>query len=91
MAITPQGSWAGSGPFGLRDLLEQSRLRPEKVQTALAELNRALRALGLDAYRAAAIERESPIGDDTGRWTIRIESVADPTRTYALRWNGRPE
>jgi len=91
MAVTPHGSWAGSPQFGLRDLLEQSRTRPEKVQLALTELNRALQTLGIDRYRAAGIVCESAPGDDAGRWVVTLECVDDPAKTCSLRWSGKAD
>jgi hypothetical protein len=91
MASTPQGSWAGCPQFGLRDLLEQSRTRPEKVQAALAELNRALELLRIQHYRAASIVCESAPGDQVGRWVVTLESVDNPGRTCSLRWAGHAD
>ena len=84
MALTPQGSWAASPPFGLRDFLEQSRARPEKIQQALGEVNRALRGLGVLHYRAVTITPESMRGEEVGRWVVTLESVDEPGKT--LRW-----
>jgi hypothetical protein len=89
MAATPRGSWPGGSQFGLRDLLEQSRMRPEKVQLALGEMNRALQSLDIRHYRAVGISCESAPGEEMGRWIVTLASVDDPAKI--LRWGGGAE
>src|SRR4051812_33398738 len=57
MASTPNRSWAGSAVFGLRDLLEQARTRPESLRVALETANAALRDLGITAYSVEQLVR----------------------------------
>jgi hypothetical protein len=85
MANTPHGSWAGCCHFGLRELLEQSVTRPEKVQVALDEMNRALNDLGISTFRAETITRDSLAADEVGQWTVKLISTADPTKTYSFQ------
>jgi hypothetical protein len=91
MANTPHGSWAGSPHFGLRELLEQSRARPDKVQFALEEINRSLDSLGITNFRVEAIKCESPSSDEVNRWVVTLVSTADRTKTYSLVWSGGAE
>jgi hypothetical protein len=89
MANTPHQSWAGSPHFGLRELLEQSRAKPERVQFALEEMNRALEGLGITSYRVEKIASESLPGEEAGRWVITLVSTADQGKTYSLEWSGK--
>jgi hypothetical protein len=88
MAMTPQGSWSASPQFGLRQLLEQSRLRADAVQAALADVNRSLDVLGVRQFHVAAIARESARGQTTGEWVVTLESADEPGKTVALRFGG---
>jgi hypothetical protein len=88
MANTPYGSWAGCSHFGLRELLEQSSTRPERVQVALEETNRALNDLGIVDFRVDGITRDSLAGSEGGQWTITLVSTTDSTKTYRFGWNG---
>jgi hypothetical protein len=89
MANTPHESSAGSSHFGLRELLEQSRARPEKVQFALDELNRSLETLGVTAFRVESIKSESLPGDEVSSWVVNLVSTADRAKTYSLEWSGK--
>ena len=89
MANTPYGSWAGSSHFGLRELLEQSSTRPEKVQVAMEEMNRALEDLGIRDFRVDAITRESAAGAEVGQWTVTLVSTTDPAKTCSFGWGGK--
>lgn len=89
MANTPHTSWAGSSHFGLRELLEQSRARPERVQFALDELNRALETLGVTSFRVDSITSESSPGDEASRWVVNVVATADRAKTYSLEWSGK--
>ncbi len=91
MANTPYGSWPGNGHFGLRELLEQSVSRPEKIQVAIEEINRTLVDLGVTNFLVEDIISESSAGEGTGRWTVNLVSTADRTKTYAFEWGGRTQ
>jgi hypothetical protein len=91
MANTPQASWAGCPHFGLRDLLEQSSLRQEKVQVAMDQINRALEDLGITNFRVEAITRDSATGAEVGQWTITLASTTEPGRTFSAGLGGRAE
>ncbi len=89
MANTPHQSWAGSRHFGLRELLEQSRAKPERVQFALEEMNRALESLGVTNYRVEKIASESLPGEEASRWVVTLVSTVDQGKTYSLEWSGK--
>ena len=88
MANTPQGSWTGCPQFGLRDFLEQSNARSERVQVAVDQINRALEDLGVMNFRVEAVTRDSVAGAEVGQWTITLASTAEPGRTFSLRLGG---
>ena len=85
MANTPHSSWAGCPYFDLRELLEQSNARPEKLQVALDEMNRALDDLGITSFRVESITRDSLAADEVGQWTVKLISTSDPTKTYSFQ------
>ena len=87
MANTPHQSWAGSSHFGLRELLEQGRARPEKIQFAVEEMNRALESLGVSNFRVGSIAMDSQPGEEISRWVITLASTADSGKTYSMQWN----
>ncbi len=89
MATTPHQSWAGSPHFGLRELIEQGRARPEKIQFAVEEMNRALEDLGVTSYRVDKIAPESVPGEEESRWVVTLVSVSDQAKTYSLEWRGK--
>ena len=89
MATTPHASWAGCSYFGLRELLEQSSTRPERVQFAMDEINRALDDLGIANFRVEGITRDSVSGAEVGQWTVTLASSADPTKTYSFGLDGK--
>jgi len=89
MANTPHQSWAGSPHFGLRELLEQGKARPEKVQFAVEEMNRALETLGVTGFRVGSIISESEPGEEASRWVVNLVSTADSAKTYAMQWSGK--
>lgn len=91
MASTPHGSWEGSQHFGLRDLLEQTTRRPEKVQLAVEEINHALDDLGITSFQVEGITCESPAGAEVNRWVVTLASKADRTRTYSFEWSGKSQ
>jgi hypothetical protein len=89
MANTPYRSWAGCPHFGLRELLEQGATRPEKIQFALEEVNRALGDLGISSFRVESITRDSPAASEVGEWTVNLVSTTDPTKTYSFESNSQ--
>lgn len=89
MANTPHQSWAGSPHFGLRELLEQGKARPEKVQFAMEEMNKALETLGVSSFRVRGIVSESQPGEEIGRWVVTLVSTADSAKTYSMQWSGK--
>ena len=91
MANTPHGSWAGSPSFGLRELLEQSRAQPEKIQFAMEEMNRVLDSLGIISFRVDSIRSESSSADEVTRWVVTLVSTADRAKTYSFKWSGGTE
>ena len=76
MARTPGGSWPGSPPFGLRDLLEDVRRRPALLPNAVAKLNSALADLGVTNYRVAALEREPATLRDVDSFVLTLVPAA---------------
>ena len=90
MAHTPHGSWLGCTRFGLRDLLEQSTMRPETVQRAMDEINGALDELGITSFQVESIKNESPAGAEATQWVVTLVSTLDRTKTYSLEWRGTP-
>jgi hypothetical protein len=91
IANTPHGSWEGGRHFGLRELLEQSRARPDRIQVAIKEINRSLDGLGITNFQVESIECESAPGDEASRWVVTLVSTVDRTKTYSLVWSGRTE
>jgi|RhiMethySRZTD1v2_1073278.scaffolds.fasta_scaffold54653_7 hypothetical protein len=87
MATTPHGSWRGSPHFGLRDLLEESRTKRERLAFATGELNRALADLGIDQLRVESLTCESAPGDEVGRWVVTLVAP-DGARSVSLTWSG---
>ena len=84
MANTPHGSWAGCPHFGLREILEESSTRSEKVQVAMDQINRALEDLGITNFQVEAITRDSVAGAEVGQWTITLASTVEPGRTFSV-------
>lgn len=70
MASTPNGSWPGSPHFGLRDLLEQARTRPELLTFALDQANAALRDLGIFEYSVERLVRSSTLPPDVDHFEL---------------------
>lgn len=77
MATTPHGSWAGTRHFGIRDLFEQGRVRPELPAQAMQEINRALEDLGITHYRVQSIAKEPQAKQDEDSYVVTLAS-ADP-------------
>jgi len=86
MANTPHQSWAGSPHFGLRELLEHGRARPEKIQFAVEEMNRSLESLGVTGFRVGSIAMESQPGEGISQWVITLASTTDSAKTYSMQW-----
>ncbi|MGO9086255.1 MAG: hypothetical protein ACLP6G_13130 [Terriglobales bacterium] len=91
MANTPHGSWPGCPYFGLRELLEQSGMRQEKVQVAMDQINRALEDLGITNLRVEAMTRDSLRGAEVGQWTITLASTTEPGRTFSVGLGGKAQ
>lgn len=91
MANTPHGSWQGCKHFGLRELLEQSSRRPEKVRLAVEELNRALDDLGIVSFVVESITSQSPAGAEVSHWVVTLASREDRTKTYSFEWGGNTQ
>jgi len=91
MASTPQGSWAGCPDFGLREWLEQSNIRQEKVQVAMDQINRALKDLGITSLRVEAMTRDSSAGAEVSQWAITLASTTEPGRTFSVGLGGKAQ
>lgn len=85
MAATPHGSWPACPHFGIRDLFEQARMRPELPQIAVQEANLALQDLGVTNYRVAAIAKEAPANRDTDSYVVTIASTAPGAAAMTLK------
>jgi len=72
MARTPQGSWPGCRTFGIRDLLEQARAKPENVRRALQAINDTLTDLGITHYRLEGMAREPRPDRDTDVYAFTV-------------------
>jgi hypothetical protein len=82
MARTPQGSWAGCRAFGVRDLLEGVRLKPENVRRAAQAINEALTDLGIVHYRLEGIAREPMPDRDVDVYSFTIAETGGQGRRY---------
>ncbi|MBI5083455.1 MAG: hypothetical protein HZB13_02510 [Acidobacteria bacterium] len=82
MARTPGGSWPGCRPFGIRNLLESMKVRPEGLKQAEQAINDALKDLGITHYRLESMRRESAPGADADVYSLTIVSSADPDRKF---------
>ncbi len=87
MASTPSGSWAGSPHFGLRDLFERARTRPELTRAAVEQANAAFDDLGIVAYRVERIIRNpAPApGSDSFEVTLTTDGEQKPTFCLTIR------
>ena len=87
MARTPGGSWAGSPSFGLRDLLEDARVRPAVTSTMIAKLNLALAELGITSYRVEAMARELSVSRGVDCYVLTLVPAAGGQgHTFSLRF-----
>lgn len=75
MARTPQGSWAGSETFGLRDLFEQ-RQRADIPRLAAERIRSTFADLGITEYTVAEVVREISANRDTDTYSITLENAA---------------
>lgn len=82
MARTPHGSWPGCRTFGVRDLFEGLRLRPENLRRATDAINDTLIDLGITHYRLEAIQREPVPDRDTEVFSFVITETAPGGRKY---------
>lgn len=83
MARTPRGSWKGCPSFGVRDLLEGMRLRPDGLRQAEQAINDALKDLGILHYRLESMRREPGPNPDVDTYAVTIAAVAEPERKYS--------
>lgn len=81
MATTPNGSWHGSESFGVRDIFESARTRPEAPQAAMEQMNRALLDLGITKYRVDSITKEMQT-QDTDLYTVVLISTLDNAKHF---------
>ena len=89
MARTPSGSWPGCRTFGVRDLFEGMRLRPERLSHITESINATLIDLGITNFRLGAITKDSPDYSDVDSYSLTIIDTADPGRRYSTRVGGR--
>jgi hypothetical protein len=82
MARTPQGSWPGCRAFGIRDLLEQVRMKPENVRRAVQSINEALTDLGITHYRLEGIQREPQTDRDVDVYSFTIAETGGEGRKF---------
>lgn len=75
MARTPQGSWAGSEKFGLRDLFEQ-RQRADIPRLAAERINATFADLGIVDYTVTEVVRELSANRDVDTYSITLENAA---------------
>jgi len=82
MARTPGGSWKGCRHFGVRDLFEGMRLRPDGIKQAEQAINNALKDLGITHFRLESIRREQGPNADVDVYSVTLVSTVDPDRKY---------
>jgi len=82
---TPQGSWAGCPRFGLRDLLEDARARPEQLQRAVEQANLALEDLGILRFRVQNIRRDDDPERGSMSLTVTLVSTDDAVSVTSIR------
>ena len=75
MATTPHGAWAGSSHFGIRDLFEQARNKPDAPKLAVHEINRALEDLGITHYKVQSITTEPHPNRDIDSYVVTLAST----------------
>jgi len=83
MARTPARSWAGAPAFGVRDVFEGMRVRPEGIKDALRAINAALTDLGIDRYKLESIEKEPGRNADVDTYVFNLIDTSDPHLKYS--------
>lgn len=89
MARTPSGSWPGCRTFGVRDLFEGMRLRPERLALVTESINATLIDLGITNFKLGAITRESGPYEESDVYSLTIVDTADAGRKYSIGVGGR--
>ncbi|MBY0508021.1 MAG: hypothetical protein K2X03_29180 [Bryobacteraceae bacterium] len=89
MARTPSGSWPGCRTFGVRDLFEGMRLRPERLASVTETINATLTDLGITNFRLSAITREAAEHADVDVYTLTLVDTSDAGRKYTTVVGGR--
>lgn len=74
MARTPGGSWKACPSFGIRDLLEDARLRADAPRLALERANAALQELGFTEFTVEEIVREVSERRDYDVYSVTLVS-----------------
>jgi len=82
MARTPGGSWKGCRAFGVRDLFEGMRLRPDGLKQAEQAINSTLKDLGITHYRLESIRRDQSPNADVDVYSVTIVSTLEPDHKY---------
>jgi hypothetical protein len=89
MARTPAGSWPGCRTFGVRDVLEGMRLRPERVSHLTDAINTTLTDLGITNFRVGGITKDSGPYEESDVYSLTIVDTADSGRKYTTVVGGR--
>jgi hypothetical protein len=89
MARTPSGSWPGCRTFGVRDVFEGARLRPERISQVTDSINATLTDLGITNFRLSGITKETAEHADVDVYSLTIVDTADPGRKYSTVLGGR--
>ena len=84
MAVTPHGSWEGCPHFGLRDLFENARIRPELPQQAMQEMNLALKDLGITDLQVSGIAKEVQTNRDVDSYVVTLASTREAGKTFTV-------
>ena len=84
MANTPHGSWEGCPHFGIRDFFEQARARPDLPQSAIHEVNYALKDLGITGLRVESITRDPRVERDIDTYNVKIASTTEGGKSYSM-------
>ena len=89
MARTPSGSWPGCRTFGVRDLFEGMRLRPERLSHLTDTINTTLADLGITTFRVVGITKEPGEKADVDVYSVTIADTTQPERKYSTSMGGR--
>lgn len=84
MASTPSGSWTGSPYFGLRDLFEQAKARPELIRAAVEQANAAFRDLGIMSYSIERIIRNPAPAPGSESFEVVLTANDESKQTLSL-------